>query len=538
VRWSTSRLRREWGLFFDPHGFKAKGLSIQVELERKQKNRGDHRHHAIDAAVIALCTQPVKNAWEEREKQADRDGVNAANEEAMENYRHLHPLPPPSPFRTREELREAVRRAVFGEREIEKPICHRPVKRKLIGALHKATQYGPVVDTWVRDGTVHRELVEGRVTVRQDILGEAPSDFLKPAHLRLPRPETDDEAVERLARRLRIGRQGMSQDEAIKAARKLVKSKGFTRSNVDPKPEKGGLVRDAGLRRLLRRQLEKRGLNLDAYTNLDLKKSIEKVGPLTQESGVPIHRVVLLWSNSDPVSIRRDHYDYSSGKRQKLDDPASLRLYDGQNNHHIEIRAAKDKKGKEVWSGSIVPAFDVAQQLLNRLRKLSQLEKPLRHLRKKLTEEQRKGFSKEEISELSKRRFLDWKKARRELRPQRKAIMEAHPLINRSDNKDGRFVMSLCEGETLFMKHKQTGEVGYFVVAKLDKPQSIVLVPHWDARAAGERRDAEGKKIPDSKRQQFTVTPTDLKELGAPDQPHAVKVRVSPIGQVTVLRND
>ena len=57
--------------------------------------------------------------------------------------------------------------------------------------------------------------------------------------------------------------------------------------------------------------------------------------------------------------------------------------------------------------------------------------------------------------------------------------------------------MSICEGEMLMMKHKKRpDEIGYFVVAKLDKPQSIAPVPHWDARSATERKDAEGKKVP------------------------------------------
>jgi hypothetical protein len=88
------------------------------------------------------------------------------------------------------------------------------------------------------------------------------------------------------------------------------------------------------------------------------------------------------------------------------------------------------------------------------------------------------------------------------------------------------------------MKHKATGEVGYFVVAKLDKPQTIVLVPHWDARAATERKDAEGRKVPNSKREQFSATPSDLKTLAPPGHEHALKVRVSPLGVVTVLNRD
>ena len=35
----TSRLRREWGLFFDPHSKKSKGLTNEQEHERKEKDR-------------------------------------------------------------------------------------------------------------------------------------------------------------------------------------------------------------------------------------------------------------------------------------------------------------------------------------------------------------------------------------------------------------------------------------------------------------------------------------------------------------------
>lgn len=98
--------------------------------------------------------------------------------------------------------------------------------------------------------------------------------------------------------------------------------------------------------------------------------------------------------------------------------------------------------------------------------------------------------------------------------------------------------MSLCEGETLYMKHKKTKEAGYFIVAKLDSDRQFHVVPHWDARAAGERKDAEGKKIAGSAREMFAVTPKDLKNLAPPGHPHAVKVRVSPLGRVTILDQD
>ncbi len=64
------------------------------------------------------------------------------------------------------------------------------------------------------------------------------------------------------------------------------------------------------------------------------------------------------------------------------------------------------------------------------------------------------------------------------------------------------------------------------------------MVPHWDARAAGERKDPEGKKIPDSKREQITVTPNDLQRLAPPGERHAIKVRVGPLGVVQRLERD
>lgn len=513
----TKRLRSEWGLHFDGHVARAKGLTNDQQQERKEKDRGDHRHHAIDAIVIALCTRQVQIAWEEREKQAEREGINTANRMEMENYRRRHRLGPPKPFKTHGEFRDAVQLAVFGNGDSERPVSHRPVKRKLIGALHKETQYGAVMDQWVQDGNVHRELVSERVTKRQRILGVTQTDFLKPTHLRLPRPETKDEAVDRLARRLHVGKKAMSRGEAKKIARARVNSNGFVPAIVDDKPQKSGIVRDVGLRRLLRKRLEQRSLNPDYYTKAELKKSIDEHGPLTQESGIPIYSVTLLWSNTDPVAVRRDHYDYTTGRQEKQNDPKSLRLYDSQNNHHIEIRVTATTAGKEKWSGQVVRTYDAA------LRKLGNLEA-------------RRGVG---IPSSKKLRNLP-KVERAKFKEALSQIEQTHPLVDRSDNeeKGGRFVMSLCEGETLLMRHKKSGEVGYFVVAKLDRPQSIVVVPHWDARSASERKDSDGSKVPHSKREQFPLIPKDLKRLAPPGRDHAIKVRISPLGQITPLIGD
>lgn len=515
----TSRLRREWGLFFDPHDARTKGLADAEEHARKEKNRGDHRHHAVDAVLIGLCSRSVQIRWEEREKAAEAAGVNTANEELMDAYRRAHPLPPPAPFRDRDDLRAAVRRAVFGEERggndvPSKPVCHRPVKRKLVGALHKATQYGPVFG---QSALGERTRVLNRVVVRQRVLGEQPTDFLSPSQLRMPRPESDAEAVSRVAEQLKAQRPQLKPRDAKAEAIKLVATPGFKFQSVDAGPQKSGIVRDLGLRRLLRILLEERGLDPDKFSRSDLKRTLQERGPLRHRSGVPIHSVRLLWANNEPVPIRRVEYDYGSAKPGKSCDDRTIRLYDSQNNHHIEIRAARNKKGQEVFSGEIVSAYEAAQRKLAKLRALRAARIP------------------------PPRSFRELDRAeRKRLTPILRQIEEAHPLVDRSHNpeKGGAFVMSLAEGEMVRMRHKQTREVGYFVVAKLDKPQSIVLVPHWDARAAGVRKDSAGNPVPDSKRDEFTATPSDLITLAPPGHPHAVKVHVSPLGTVTVLERD
>ncbi len=507
----TNRLRRAWSLFFDPHNFKSKGLSNEEEHQRKEKDRGDHRHHAIDAILIALCSQQLRNAWDAREESADQEGVNTAEEIQLENYRRAHRLRPPAPFKTRQAFQDAVRDAVYAKAEFGRPVSHRPVKRKLIGALHEETLFGPVID---KQGKL-----TGNYTAKKSVLA------LDPNHLRLPRPETDKEAIERITVRM-VRERRIDEKTARKRARALVSSPGFQRAMVDPPPEKSGIVRDLALRKRIRACLsgftyvrkdksggpagEPKAINPDDFTANEIKQAFE-AGAICHASGVPIRSVVLLRAMSDPVIICRKRPEYGTKRLLPDEAPASQRAYVGGNNHHIEIRVARNKKGTENWSGEIVTTYEAAQRKLARLRAFRAAGLPSQQKLRKLP-----------IAE------------RKQLRERLRHIEKAHPLVDRSDNdeKGGGFIMSLCEGETLLMKHKQSRDVGYFVVAKLDKPQSIVLVPHWDARSATERKDAEGKKVPNSKREQFAIPPSDLKDLAPSGFPHAVKVRVSPLGVV------
>lgn len=349
----TSRLRREWGLFFDPHDARSHTLSDAEEHQRKEKNRGDHRHHAIDAVATALCTRQVQVAWEEREKQADRDGINTADEGAMEKYRRLHPLAPPAPFKTREEFRDAVKRAVFGDDGAEKPICHRPVKRRLVGAFHKESHYGPVL------APLPGHRTENAATLFTNRIS---AEKLTAKHLRVP------EGWDELSNKL--DRQNVPEAEESAVRRQLAALR-------DPSPGSTGIVRDRALRDRIRKCLRENGLDPDDFTANQIKQLVKDVG-LTQASGVPIKGVVLLCTNTDPVIIPRKLFDPTTGKMVPHMDPnnpsrphpRTKRVYDGGNNHHVEFREDR-QTGK--WSGEVVSMFDVARRV--RIQKLPAVDR-------------------------------------------------------------------------------------------------------------------------------------------------------------------
>jgi len=436
--------------------------------------------------------------------------------------------------------------------------------------LHKDTLFGPVLDA-------DDNFTDAYVTRKS--ITEIDANYL-----RLPCEESYKEALKRLTGEFK--KQGLKGRAAKEMAEQKLIDPIYKPRLVDPSLGKSGIIRDVNLRRVLRKQILKRhkevatklpqqitaeqdeskrkkleeqlkvlGESIDLDTTGDAaKKQFQKQmhiiladGPICMESGIPIHSVRILRTMKDPVMLSRWGADHTTGQHHKVydgekrfGDAKAARAYDSQNNHHIEIRVSKNRRGAEIWKGHVVSAFEVAKQLQKRLRKLNKLEKPFRYLRGRLKKSEKKGLTPNEIHSLSRQRQREWKMALKNLKSQRQEIIESHPLVDRTDNdeKGGRFVMSLCEGEMLLMKHKKTGEVGYFVVAKLDKPQGIVVVPHWDARAATERKDSEGKKVPDSKREQFTVKPSDLKTLAPPGYPNAVKVRVTPLGNVSVLECD
>jgi len=429
----TSILRRDWGLFPDSKDREQQG----------KKNRADHRNHAIDAVVITLSgperLSELAHAAE-REELARSQGFEQAKRKPLN--------PPWGDF-------DSFRADVM--REWKKlVVAHRPEKRKITGALHNDTQFGPVIDK-------HGNLT-GEFTIRKSIAE------LTPNHLRVPKGW--DELREKLERAQTKVEQRRIRSQMLKL--------------TDIAGGKSGLVRDRWLREELRDALRREDLEPDKFTSKQIKELLKKK-ELVLDSGIPVRRVVLLRKPKVTPPIKRKRWNARTGKIESDPNPRSLRYYEPQNNHHIEIR--ENKKGK--WIGEVITNFDAAKRV-----------------RVKRPKPMPKGW-------------------------------RSPSAVNREDTNEGRFVMSLSIGEMIYMKHPETGEADYFVVFKIDSTGTIHFTSHWDAG-----RDKETEKCPareDIKlpgKKTGGLSAAQLENLGIEVGKPPQKVWVGPLGDVKVLVKD
>ncbi len=108
---ATAALRRSWGL-----------NSILADDSDMEKNRADHRHHAVDALVVALTNRKLFYSIA---------NLSAESREILGKRRF--PLPPPWPGFDAE-VRERIEKIV---------VSHQPL-RKISGAFHEETAYGRI----------------------------------------------------------------------------------------------------------------------------------------------------------------------------------------------------------------------------------------------------------------------------------------------------------------------------------------------------------------------------------------------------------
>ncbi len=433
----TGILRRDWGLFFNEDGERS---------EKGRKLRGDHRHHAVDAAVIAMtiqCLPKIKESFIDFEEQKE-------NKKIKPDWKTIeHPWEGFS-----EQIAEEYKKL---------KVSHRAYNRKITGHLHKASIYGPAViyerhqkddaKNGIKKGDIKIDKDRNPVLKEGMYIKSIPAIGIKKNHLRMPN-DWDKLKDEYKA-------------ATTKSLRKAIRKKMLAIEDVPP--AKPGIIRDVELRDKIRDWLKEHN-----FSDMEKAKAYIKENGLII-NGTPVRKVRVLWKLNEVKEIPRKKYDFESGSIMKDNNYKSLRVYQTQNNHHIEMREKVNKKGEVKWSGEVITNFDAA----------------------------------------------------------RRVRAEKKPIIDRNENKNGKFVMSLARGEMVHMRHPDTKEANYFVVFKIDSSKAIHFTAHTDANPASSKQKGVKLRediplVPDMLRQHIIFS-----ENGTPE-----KVRISPLGEVKVLISD
>lgn len=142
----TAELRHQWGLdtilseLPDSPAWQEQG-----SLHPGEKNRADHRHHAIDAIVVALTN---RSRLQKLARMREAGGTLVTGEVLPEPWPHF-----------RDTVLQRIRTM---------NVSHRP-RRKVSGRLHEETNYGPVHD---RNG----QPVHGTYVVRKPVQDLSPNE--------------------------------------------------------------------------------------------------------------------------------------------------------------------------------------------------------------------------------------------------------------------------------------------------------------------------------------------------------------------------
>lgn len=445
----TGILRRDWGLYFDEDGERS---------EKGRKLRGDHRHHAVDAAIIAMTTQflaKIKKSFIDFEKQKENKNIEPK-------------------WKTIDQPWDGFSEQIADEYKKLK-VSHRAYNRQIAGYLHKDSLYSPAViyERYKKDDE-KKMIKKGDVKIGRDGKPVLKEGFyiksinainLRGSHLKIPMnwATWKKELV----------------DSKTPKDRKETWEKMYAIDAISP--GKSGIVRDVSLRNKIRDWLVENGIgnigNIKKNGNIKTEE-LKKYEALIREKGLvingtPIKKIRLLWKLNEVVEIPRKGFDYKNSHPEKQ--RKSLRVYQTQNNHHIEIREKVNKKGEIKWTGEVINNFDAA------------------------------------------RRVRTYKK----------------PIVDKNENKNGKFVMSLARGEVVHMKDPEGNQMNYYVVFKIDSSKAIHLTPHTDANPASSKK----KNI--KLRRDIALVPDDLRRNIIFDE-NAVplKVKISPLGKVKVLAND
>ena len=142
---ASGELRRRWGLNNvlprEPDSgayIKTTGEIVDIErydAERAEKSRQDHRHHAVDAFVVAMTDRAMLKAMIEVHQQ-EQDNKEPSRQKTREDWIKYKRLGLPDSWRDEGNLHNILRE------KLNATVVSHMVKRKVWGALHEETLYG------------------------------------------------------------------------------------------------------------------------------------------------------------------------------------------------------------------------------------------------------------------------------------------------------------------------------------------------------------------------------------------------------------
>jgi len=280
---TTSLLRHVWGL-----------NSVLNKEDDDMKNRDDHRHHAVDAIVVALTNRSTLKRLSDENKSITSAEWKEIDESEQEVYQEMK--------------RRIGERIGLGEpwvtfrNDVEMSInnitvSHR-VDRKISGALHEETYYGPTLEK----ASKKKEMMVVRKPVHQ----------LSKKELGLIRDDTIREIVnDEIKKRIE---EGKSQDIAVKSFESeppyIVSSKAKVpikkvRLLMEKEPDKMHAFEDNEEDEITRYALYGNNHHIAIYKTVDEKGDSKQVGIV-----VPTMEAARRVKDAEPIVMRDYRPDY------------------------------------------------------------------------------------------------------------------------------------------------------------------------------------------------------------------------------------
>jgi CRISPR-associated endonuclease Csn1 len=365
----TDKLREDWGIVnvmkeLNLPKYRSQGLTKQVEMKDgtfKESiidwtKRNDHRHHAMDALVVAFTTynhvQYLNN-------------LNAANDEQSKLYRLKSKITFKDSVDGKRKFKppmESLR--VEAKSHLESVLISYKAKNKVVTKnknriKKKGKDNYEIKAQLTPRGQLHKETVYGKIKEYQQSIVKVGSAFDHETILKVTKPIYKAALLSRLEefegdpKKAFTGKNSLSKNpiyldtEKLVALPEKVKLQWLEENYTIRKPIGPDLkidkVIDEGIKRILQNRLTKfGGKEKEAFADLE-KNPIW----LNKEQGIEIKRVTISGvKNADPLHSKRDHYGniILNSKGNEVDND----FISTGNNHHLAIYRDQDGKLQDV----------------------------------------------------------------------------------------------------------------------------------------------------------------------------------------------